>query len=165
MPINQSFIAELEQEAKGTRKILERVPIDKNDWKPHKKSTPLGRLATHVAEICGWATVTLDTNELDFAKMDYKPRVAANTKELLDIFEENYNKAMTTLKNAGDEKFMETWTMRTGEQIYFTLPKAVVLRSFAFNHLYHHRGQLTVYLRELNVPLPGLFGPTADEPM
>jgi|SRR4030095_3654723 len=165
MPISESFLAELQQEARPTRKMLERVPLDKSDWAPHKKSTPLGRLATHIAEIPGWTSITLEHDELDFSKFDYKPRVADSTSELIKIFEENLFKAEQTLKKTGDEIFMQDWTMRNGEQIYFTLPKIAVLRSTCFNHLVHHRGQLSVYLRLLDVPLPGVYGPTADEPM
>lgn len=165
MGINQSFIAELEQEGKSTRKILERVPLEKFDWKPHEKSTPLGRLAFHVAEIYGWASTTLDEDELDFAKFDYKPKTQGTTEELLASYDDNYNKAMKSLKDAPDSRFMENWTMKNGDITYFTLPKIAVLRSFVFSHLIHHRAQLGVYLRLLDVPLPGMYGPTADEPM
>jgi uncharacterized damage-inducible protein DinB len=165
MGINESFIAELQQESAKTRKLLERVPLDKPDWKPHEKSMPIGRLATHVAELLGWVTVTLEQDELDFAKYDYKPRIAKDTKELLSILDDNVNKAMKSLNDSPDGRFAENWTLRTGEQVYFTLPKATVLRSFSFNHHIHHRAQLGVYLRLLNVPLPNMFGPTADEQM
>lgn len=165
MPLNEGFIKELEQEAKSTRKVLERVPIEKADWKPHEKSMSIGRLATHVAELSGWVATVLSSDELDFAKIEYKPRIAANSKELIEIFEENYSKAMESLKNASDENFFKDWTLRNGEQIYFTLPKISVIRSIGYNHLYHHRGQLTVFLRLNDVPLPGIYGPTADEPM
>jgi len=165
MPINQSFLDELEREATPTRKMLELVPLEKADWAPHKKSMPLGRLATHIAELTGWASHTLDHNELDFAKMDYTPRVAASTAELISIFEENLSKAEKSIKNADDKTFMDDWTLRNGEQIYFTLPKIQVLRSTCFNHLVHHRGQLSVFLRLLDIPLPGVYGPTADQPM
>ncbi len=165
MPINQSFISELEEQAKGTKQLLERVPLEKADWKPHEKSTTMGRLATHVAELPGWISFILSTEEIDFSKLDYKPRIAASTKELLEIFDENISKSLESLKKAKDKDFTKTWTMRSGEQVHFVLPKDVVLRSFSYNHLYHHRGQLTVYLRLNNVPLPNLFGPTADAPM
>jgi uncharacterized damage-inducible protein DinB len=165
MGINELFIAELQQESASTRKLLERVPLDKADWKPHEKSMPLGRLATHVAEIPGWTTVTMEQDELDFATMDYKPVIAKDNHELVKMLDENLAKALKTLKDSPDERFSENWTMRTGDKIYFTLPKAAVLRSFAFNHQYHHRAQLTVYLRLLDVPLPGIYGPTADETM
>ena len=165
MPINEKFLDELEREAGPTRKMLELVPLEKADWAPHKKSTPLGRLATHIAELTSWTTVTLDQNELDFAKMDYKPKTASSNEELIAIFEENLAKAEKSLKNATDAVFAEDWTLRNGEQIYFTMSKFHVLRSTCFNHLVHHRGQLSVYLRLLDIPLPGVYGPTADAPM
>lgn len=165
MAIRDSLMTELQGEAAATKKILARVPMDKADWKPHEKSTSLGRLATHIAEIPGWVLVTLDQDELDFAKMDYKPAVAKSTEELLKILNYNVDKAMASLKNAPDERFMENWTMRTGDVIHFTMPKGAVLRFFSYSHHIHHRGQLDVYLRLLNVPLPKLYGPTADEPM
>lgn len=165
MSLNQSFISELEQESKSTRKVLERVPIEKADWKPHEKSMTLGRLSTHVAELPNWLDVTLNSDELDFAKVEYKPRIAATSAELINIFEENYSKGMKAIKNATDEVLMSNWTLRNGETIYFTLPKIAVVRSTVYNHLYHHRAQLGVYLRLLNVPLPAIYGPTADEPM
>ena len=163
MKISETFIGELQQEAASTRKLLERVPVDKPDWKPHEKSMKLGNLATHVAELPGWVSVSLDQDELDFAKFDYKPVIAKTTEELLKIFDDNVAKAMNSLNNASNEKFSENWTMRNGEQVYFTLPKAAVVRSFSFNHMYHHRAQLGVYLRLLDIPLPGMYGPTADE--
>ena len=163
--IKDALIAELQQEAKATRKILERVPVDKKDWKPHPKSYPLGVLATHIAEIPGWAAVTLDEDELDFAKIDYKPTELVSTGQLLKILDDNVAKAMKSLENAADSRFGENWTLRTGDQVYFTLPKAAVLRSFAYSHWIHHRAQLGVYLRLLDVPVPGMYGPTADEQM
>ena len=165
MGINESFIAELEQEAKATRKLLERVPLEKADWKPHEKSMTLGRLAFHIAEIPGWASSTLDLDELDFAKGDYRPTTSGTTTELLKSFDDNIARAMKSLKYAPDERFMENWTLKNGDITYFTLPKIAVLRSFAFSHWIHHRAQLGVYLRLLDVPLPGMYGPTADEQM
>jgi len=165
MPINESFIAELEQEAKATRKLLERVPLEKSDWKPHEKSMSLGRLAFHVTEIPGFISATLDFDELDFAKFDYKPVTSGTTEDLLKSFDDNCSKAIKSLKDAPDSRFMDNWTMRNGDTVYFTLPKIAVVRSFSYNHWYHHRAQLGVYLRLLDVPLPGIYGPTADEPM
>ncbi len=163
MSQKQALIAELQMEAANTRKILERVPVEKNDWKPHAKSMSLGRLASHVAEIPGWVTVTLETDELDFAKSEYKPVVAASTEELLDILDKNMAKAVKTLETIPDEEFDKMWTMRNGDQVFFTLPKKVVLRTFAYSHNFHHRAQLGVYLRLLDIPVPGMYGPTADE--
>ena len=163
MGINEAFIAELKQEGASTRKLLERVPMDKPDWKPHEKSAKLGNLALHVAELPGWVPVSLDQDELDFATFEYKPVIPKNTEELLAVHDKNIEKALKCLENARDGKFMENWTMRMGEKVYFTMPKAAVVRSFSYNHLYHHRAQLGVYLRLLDIPLPGLYGPTADE--
>lgn len=164
MTISESLLAELEREAVPTRKLLERVPLEKSDWAPHKKSTPLGRLATHIAELPGWTTMTLEHNELDFAKSGYKLRVAGSPGELIEIFEDSLSRAEKTLKNTDDSVYSEDWTLRDGESIYFTVPKIEMMRS-NFNHLFHHRGQLSVYLRLLDIPLPGVYGPTADEPM
>ncbi len=163
MGMNEVFIAELQQEAAATRKLLERVPMDKADWSPHAKSMKLGNLAHHVSELLGWTMVTLEQDELDFAKWEYKPVLPKTTEELVKNFDEQIKKATECLKKADDAKFMENWTMRHGENIFFTLPKAAVLRSFVFNHEVHHRAQLGVYLRLLDIPLPGMYGPTADE--
>ena len=165
MQLNQSLISELESESKSTRKILERVPLEKAGWKPHEKSTPLGRLATHIAELQGRIDLILNTDEHDFAKTGYSYKVAASSKELLGIFEENCSKSLNALRSATDESFNKNWTLRNGEKIFFSLPKLTAIRSSVFNHIYHHRAQLGVYLRLLEVPLPSIYGPTADEPM
>jgi len=123
----------------------------------------LGRLATHVAEIPGWVMTTMNNDVLDFSKSSYKSHVAQSTQELLDILDKNVSDAVKVLENAKEEDFTKMWTMRNGEQVYFTLPKKVVLRTYAFSHAYHHRGQLGVYLRLLDIPIPGMYGPTADE--
>jgi uncharacterized damage-inducible protein DinB len=165
MPINESLKMEIREESKATRKILERVPDISLTWKPHEKSMPLSRLASHVAELPGWVAATLDYDEMDFAKFEYKPPVINSNSDLIKILDESLDKAFNSLEEAQDEDFMKTWSMRKGETIYFTLPKIFVIRSFAMNHMYHHRGQLTVFLRLLNVPLPNTYGPSADEPM
>jgi uncharacterized damage-inducible protein DinB len=163
MPLNLSFIAELQQEAAQTRKMLERLPVERNDWKPHEKSMKLGHLATHVAELPGWAYMIMATDELDFAKFDYKAVMAESTKDLLGKHDENVSQAISILETSKDEDFGKMWTLRNGDHVHFTLPKAAVLRSFAYSHLYHHRGQLSVYLRLLDIPVPGMYGPSADE--
>lgn len=161
MSLTHTFLAELRQEAIATRKILAAVPVDKSDWKPHEKSMKLGRLATHVAEIGSWVRFTLLQDELDFAKSDFKPFVYSSTEELLDYFDKNIADAEAVLSTCGDEILRDNWTMRTGEQIYFTQAKGEVVRTWCFNHLIHHRAQLGVYLRLLDIPLPGTYGPTA----
>ncbi len=163
MAIKDAFIAELKQEASSTRRILERVPTDKPDWKPHPKSMELGYLATHVAEIPGWIEATLDQDDFDFAKIDYKPTIAKSSEELLKIHDDNVAKAMKALENAPDERFSENWTLRMGDKVFFTRPKAEVIRSFSLSHWIHHRAQIGVYLRLLDIPLPGVYGPTADD--
>lgn len=163
MSMNSAFIAELKMEAASTRKMLERVPADKNDWTPHEKSMKLGRLSTHVAELPGWTAMTMNADELDFAKMDYKPVTNATREELLAIHDKNVAVAILALENAKDEDFDKMWTLRRGEQVLLSMPKKVVLRSMAFSHLYHHRGQLSLYLRLLDVPVPGMYGPSADD--
>jgi len=165
MPINESIIAELQQEANSTRKELERVPMDKADWKPHEKSTPLGRLAIHVAELPSFINAALDADEFDLAKMEYKPSTASSSDDLIRIFNERIDKAVESLKKADDETMMKPWTFRNGEKFSMTMPKVNVIRSFSLNHSIHHRAQLGVYLRLLGVPLPQIYGPTADEPM
>ncbi len=163
MDLNQALIAELTMEAANTRKMLANVPVEKNDYTPHEKSMTLGRLSTHVAELAGWVSFTMDHDELDFSKMTYKPEIAKTTEELLAKHDEHFNKAIASLQNAKPEDFGKMWTLRNGDHVHFSLPKAVVVRSFALSHLYHHRGQLSVYLRLLDVPLPGMYGPSKDE--
>lgn len=163
MSMNQTFIAELQIESKATHKMLERVPLDKSDWKPHQKSMKLGNLATHVAELPGWISMVLTTDELDLAKREYKPNIATTTEQLLDIHTGNVKGALEALKNASEDEFGKMWALRNGGHTIFTLPKAAVLRSHALSHMYHHRGQLSVYLRLLDVPVPGMYGPSSDD--
>lgn len=165
MAMRQGMIMELQHEAANSRKMLERVPMEKADWKPHDKSMTIGRLATHVAELPNWTLVTLNSDELDWEKFDYKPNIVNNTEELIALLDKNVAAATAALENATDEDMMKPWTMRKGEQVFFTLPKAAVIRNFSMNHGYHHRGQLSVYLRLNNVSVPGMFGPSADETM
>ena len=161
--IATALIAEIEHEAAVTRTCLERVPSDKFDWKPHEKSMTFGRLASHIAEMFGWTPPTMEHAELDFAKMDYKPFEPKTTADLLEFMDKNVAEAIETLKNSPDERFMETWTMRNGETVYFTMPKVAVMRSFVMNHIVHHRGQLSVYLRLNDIAVPSIYGPSADE--
>lgn len=161
--IASALIAELEHESKTTRTCLERVPADKFDWTPHEKSMTFGRLASHIAEMVGWTGPTLQYPELDFAKMDYKPFEPKTSEELLEYFDKNVAEAVDVLRNTTDDIFMENWTMRNGETVYFTLPKVAVMRSFVMNHIVHHRGQLSVYLRLSDIAVPSIYGPSADE--
>ena len=158
-----SLIAEMEHVAATSRKCLERVPADKFDWKPHEKSMSFGRLASHVAEMFGWTPPTMLHPELDFAKMDFKPYEPVTTADLVEYLDKNVAEAIETLRNCEDAAFMEDWTMRNGETVYMTMPKIAVMRSFVMNHIVHHRGQLSVYLRLNDIPVPSIYGPSADE--
>lgn len=161
--ISSALIAEMEQEAATTRKCLERVPADKFHWKPHEKSMEFGKLAVHIAEMFSWTPVTLQNPELDFAKFDYKPFEPSTTDDLVEYLDKNVAEAIDVLRNTPDEVFFENWTMRNGEQIYFTMPKIATMRSFVMNHIVHHRGQLSVYLRLNDIAVPSIYGPSADE--
>jgi uncharacterized damage-inducible protein DinB len=161
--LGKMLAAELEQESKSTRKMLERVPADQLAWKPHEKSMSLMQLTVHVAEIPSWTKLTMNSPELDFAAFDYKPPTVTSADELVAMFDKNVADALAALNGAPDEAFMEPWTMRNGETIYFTMPKAAVMRGFVMSHFIHHRGQLSVYLRLLDVPIPSIYGPSADE--
>jgi len=161
--LGQALAAELRFEAISTRKMLERVPEDKFDWSPHGKSMTLRRLATHVAEISNWTKPTLTQDELDFATADYKPAILNTADELVELFDKAVAESVELLEEIFDEDMMKTWCLRNAEQKIYEQPKFAIVRSLVLNHLYHHRGQLSVYLRQLDVPLPGVYGPTADE--
>lgn len=163
MPLNATFIGELKHESSNTRKMLARVPEDKFDWKPHEKSMTLGRLSCHVAEITQWVDYIINDAEFDFATKAFNRRKAASNKELMGIFEDNLTKALSLLESSSDEVLNTSWIMRRGEFISFNLPRKAAIRNIVMNHILHHRGQLSVYLRLLNVAVPGMYGPSADE--
>ncbi len=166
MAIQDAFIAELKHETSLTRKILERVPLDQKDWKPHEKSMSLGRLATHIAETVKWISVIRHIDNFDFTRdYDFKPQVAASQEELLLLLQTNLDNAVMDLSGMSDDDFRKTWTVRRGEQVIYQIPKKVAVRGWGFSHQIHHRGQLSVYLRLLNVTVPGMYGPSADEKM
>jgi len=158
----QTFLKELEGEAATTRKILSIVPDDKYQWKPHEKSMTIQQLATHIAELPTWVPMTLNTSELDFATTPYTQKGISNTRDLLELFENSLAECRTALQNAREEQLLEPWTLRNGDQIYSTDPKQDVIR-MAFSQIIHHRAQLGVFLRLLNIPIPGSYGPSADE--
>jgi uncharacterized damage-inducible protein DinB len=143
--------------------MLERVPLDQKDWKPHEKSMTVGRLATHVAETPHWITDIAKADEFNFATAKFANHTAASTEELLQIFQTNLDNAINSLSNMADEDFQKHWVVKAGEKVMFDTPKKVALRGWAYSHLIHHRGQLSVYLRLLNVAVPGMYGPSADE--
>jgi len=156
------FLKELEQEVQTTRKMLSRIPDDKYDWQPHPKSMTIKRLAAHIAELPGWITMALTTDELDFANNPYESFQATNTAGLLEYFEKTYEDGKAHLEKAKEAQLSEDWTLRNGDEIYSTESKAEVIR-MSFNQIVHHRAQLGVCLRLLDVPIPGSYGPSADE--
>lgn len=162
MSIGNILLQELLHEAASTRKILAVVPFDKADFKPHEKSSSLIGLAKHVCQNTGWWKECLLNDELDFAKGGQTPVEINSTDDLLALHDDLVEKAKTILTNTPDAEFEKPWSMRNGETIFFTMPKAAVVRTWCMNHLYHHRGQLTVYLRLLDIPVPNTYGPTAD---
>jgi uncharacterized damage-inducible protein DinB len=163
MAVKDAFIAELKHEASLTKKMLERVPADKTSWKPHEKSMSLGRLATHIAENTKWVSDIATIDDFDFMGRSFKSNVATSPEELLGIFQTNLDNAVADLEKLNDEDFNKSWTVRRGEQVMFQTPKKVAMRGWAFSHMIHHRGQLSVYLRLLDIPVPGMYGPSADE--
>ena len=159
----KAFLGELENEAKVTRQVLERVPADKFGWKPHEKSMTMGRLAVHVAEMFGWTKETLKSDVLDFSTMDFTPFEPETNEQLLAFFDDHIAKAKIIIAETSDETFLTNRTMQNGDHVYMTLPKVAVMRSFVMNHIIHHRGQLSVYLRLNDIPVPSIYGPSADE--
>jgi uncharacterized damage-inducible protein DinB len=161
--LSQSVIAELKYEAASTKRILERVPEGKFDWKPHEKSMTLGRLAVHVAELPGFLNAILTMDEFDFAKGHYERSHAKTPEELMNVFQLKLDQVVQTLQHTSDEKMRANFTLRNGDRVFGTMPRIVAVRSTALNHMIHHRGQIAVYLRLLDIPVPGMYGPSADE--
>ena len=165
MAIKDGILPEFDHEMGTTRRILERVPEADFGWKPHDKSFPLGHLAAHIANLPTWVGITMDGTELDTAEFgdETRPKAPESRAELLQRFDDNVKTARARIDEQTDPALLAPWTLKNGGQVMFTMPKLSVLRMFVMNHLIHHRGQLTVYLRLRNVPLPSIYGPTADE--
>ncbi len=159
------FLPEFDQEFAETRRALERLPEDKFDWKPHEKSFTLHSLAAHLAEVPRWVKPTLEMDILDLDEQPWERVVPETREELLKHFDEGRTEARASLEQTSGETLMETWTMKHDGKVVMSMPKGVVLRSFVFNHNVHHRAQLGVYLRLLDVEVPGHYGPSADEAM
>ena len=161
MTTGQELLQELTLEARVTRRFLERVPFDKKEYRPTEKSETLGRLAIHVAEIIAWWTSVVETDRLDF--IDFEPKDLKSNNELLSYFDNLLEEAKSSLLNAKDQEFEKEWSMTYGEDLLFSLPKKQVARLFCMNHLVHHRSQLGMYLRLLDIPVPATYGPSADD--
>ncbi len=163
MSILDEYFDDLDGEFAATRRLLERFPAAHADWKPHEKSMTLARLAAHVAELPSFAETVLTTDELDFAKGAYSPHVARTAADLVALHDRTAASARATLASMPVEKLDETWTLRMGDKVFLRGRRGTLLRQNLVGHIAHHRGQLTVYYRLLGVPLPGIYGPTADE--
>jgi len=162
VPIVDALLPEFDHEMTTTRKLLERVPDDKLGWKPHDKSMALGDLATHVANIVSWGQTTLNEPGIDMGGAGRVPPARSRT-DLLATFDKNVAATRAALVGKSDAEFMAPWSLKSGTQTFFTMPKAVVWRSFVMNHHIHHRAQLSVYLRMQDVKIPSMYGPSADE--
>jgi uncharacterized damage-inducible protein DinB len=166
MAMREGFLAQFDHEMAGTRKTLERVPEGKPDWAPHPKSMKMARLAGHLAELPGWAVEAINRDSLDVSPAggrQFQPLIMSSRKQLLEAFDKNVAAARAAISSASDEKLLGPWTLLAGGQTIFTLPRIAVLSNMVLGHVIHHRAQLGVYLRMNDVPVPSLYGPSADE--
>ena len=166
MSISKSLLPEFDYEMATTRKLLERLPDEKFDWKPHPKSMALGGLATHLANIPTWTINSMTQESLDLAPdgVPVPPMEAATGRDaLLQVFDVNVAKAREAIAGAADDAFFVKWSLLMNGRTIMTLPRVGVVRSFVLNHLIHHRGQLSVYLRLNDIPVPSIYGPSADD--
>lgn len=162
MALKDALLPEFDQEMTATRRAIERLKEDKYDWAPHEKSMKAGRLASHIAEMTVWGTISITRDSLDLAG-GHQPFNAASRGELLAAFDKNAADCRKAIEGASDETLMKPWSLMNGENTIMTLPKITVIRSFVLNHIIHHRGQLSVYLRLTDTPVPSIYGPSADE--
>lgn len=165
MALNQSMLPEFQIETATTRKFLERVPMEKADWRPHEKSMSMGDLARHIAHVASYVSATIQTPELDVMSGDpsMAPPAANSAAELVAHFDRFVEEAMASLGGADDATLLAPWKLSAGGQEVFTMPRIAVLRSMVINHLVHHRAQLGIYLRMNDIPVPSAYGPSADE--
>src|SRR6266404_771703 len=164
--VSESLLPEFDNEMANTRKTLERVPHDRFGWKPHEKSMAMGGLATHISNLPTWAVYTIDQDSLDLAP-EGKPlppaELAKSEADLLAVFDTNAATARAAIAGASDEELFKPWTLMSNGNTILTMPKVAVLRNFVMNHMIHHRAQLGVYLRLNDIPVPSIYGPSADE--
>jgi uncharacterized damage-inducible protein DinB len=160
--MKDALLPEYDHEMGTARRMLERVPDNRLDWQPHDKSMTLGRLATHLAELPGWTRAVLESSEFDMAG-EYTPGVKTTRQEILALFDESVAAARALIAARSDGELMAPWTLKKSGHELFTLPKMAVLRGMLLNHLIHHRGQLSVYLRLNDIAVPAIYGPSADE--
>jgi len=166
MPISAALLPEFDHEMATARTVIDRLPEDKYGWAPHDKSMKAGRLASHIAEMPGWGVASLTQDALDLAPVggpQYEALNAASKKALLEAFDKNVAACRAAIAATSDETFMKTWDLKRAGQTLMTMPKIAVVRTFVLNHIIHHRGQLSVYLRLTGAPVPSIYGPSADE--
>ena len=163
MSFKEQLIQEMQNEAKSTEAMLSRIPEDKFQWQPHEKSMTLQNLATHITNLAGMNGTIAKTQYLDFAEQKSAPKVFQTTQELVDAFKQNSQASIEAVQNMSDQEFEQQWSMRAGAHPIMDATKGECMRKMGMNHLYHHRAQLGVYLRMLNVPIPGMYGPSADD--
>lgn len=161
--LKEVALADLKGELKATRRVLEGVSDEKLDWRPHEKSWTLLELAAHLANLPLWQISALETDGFNFADPVPDRVVPGNREEILSVFDENVSKFMSMLDECSEEDLLKPWTLSHGEKELFSMPTVGVLRQWGMSHIVHHRGQLTVYLRLLDIPVPSTYGPTADE--
>jgi len=162
MKILPFLLKELDQESKTTIKFLKLVPIDKFDWKPHPKSMSMKQLAVHIAEIPSWIDLSINTDGIDFAANPYQPTPVTNNQDLLDLLDNSVAKGFDALSKTDEDELLKTWTIKNGDQVLMAMSKYEAVRH-SFSQSIHHRAQLGVYLRLLDIPIPGSYGPSADE--
>lgn len=164
MSLKESFLAELQFEAQSTRRLLQAITDDVLDYRPEHKAWSTAQLASHIAETYNWYVGTFATNDFDMATYKYDKGDISKAANIVAKFEANLPLAVAAIESAKDDSvFMETWTMRMGEQVFIQMLRVQAVRSFLMNHLYHHRGQLTIYLRASGCKVPGMYGPAQDE--
>jgi uncharacterized damage-inducible protein DinB len=158
----KELLTEMNNEAVTTRKFLERIPVEKFSWKPHEKSMSVVQLASHIAELPSWVQLVLTTHELDFASSPYQPTIINDIPELLAHFEKSFKEGKEQLEKSTEADLLPDWTLRSGDQVFSKSSKYEMIRT-TYCQVVHHRAQLGVYLRLLNIPIPGSYGPSADE--
>lgn len=161
--LKQAILGDLDHEFASTRRVLERAPDDRYDWRPHDKSFTLGALCAHLQNLVYWNRMILEEDGFDLGASPPPRTVPENREELLRLFDEHKQKLDAAVAKCDDASLGETWTLRHGDQVIFARPRAAVLRDMGISHMVHHRGQLSVYLRLLDVPVPAIYGPSADE--
>jgi len=163
MDAKKLLIEQVAREFAGSRKVLAVVPSGQVEWRPHERSMTLGRLAGHIAEAAEWGVWTMSTDHLKLEALDHKPKIATNGANAIAFLDEHEGRFLGQLRAASDEDLSTNWKMSYNGEVYVDCPRYEALQTWVINHMIHHRGQLSVYLRLLGLPVPGVYGPSADE--